>query len=135
MNAKLAKQNGIANEGNAEHLAAVTGAVTVPAVADISRIAKELKVDSTAVFDRVSNAVTKGPVSGQKTDEAGHGHGQTSLQKLKDGKEKGIEKMIARGTCLESITNNGSIFPNAGVLVEQVMFQVIASTNQQMDTV
>lgn len=43
--------------------------------------------------------------------------------------------MIARGTCLESTTNNGSIFPTAGVLVEQGMFQVIAGTNQQMDTV
>lgn len=44
LNAKLAKQNGIANEGTAEHLATLTGAVTVPVAADIARIAKELKV-------------------------------------------------------------------------------------------
>lgn len=42
-----------------------------------------------AVCDRDSTAVTKGPAARQQSDKARHRQGQTILQKLTNGMEKG----------------------------------------------
>ncbi|XP_033508119.1 uncharacterized protein [Nicotiana tomentosiformis] len=76
----------------------VVNAIVVPVTAAINRVASDLKDATGSVLDRGSAGASKGLIAGQKSYESGHqtshGQGQTSIQKLKEGKEKGAGQVL-----------------------------------------